>query len=203
VHAVLFVAEHWPHVPDDWQAGAALGHWLSLAHGWHRWVVVLQMGVVPPHCAFVLQVAQTPSAALHTGVVPEHFVTLVAEQTPHEPLGWQAGVAPPHWLSALQPWQAWVVVLQTGVGPEQSALDTQATHVPFDVLQAGVAPEHLVEFVAEQAPQEPPGWQAGVAPPQSLSIAHAWQVCRIGSQTGVPPEQSELTTQVTHVPAVV
>jgi len=31
VHAVWFVAEHWPHAPDDWQAGAALGHWLSVA----------------------------------------------------------------------------------------------------------------------------------------------------------------------------
>lgn len=64
---------------------------------------MLQMGVVPPHCAFVSQVAQTPSVALQMGVVPEHFVTLVAEQTPHEPLGWQAGAALGHWLSAVQP----------------------------------------------------------------------------------------------------
>jgi len=48
-------------------------------------------------------------------------------------------------------------VLQTGVLPEQSALDTQAAHVPFDVLHAGVEPVHLVEFEAEQAPHDPLG----------------------------------------------
>jgi hypothetical protein len=203
VQAVLLVAEHWPHAPDVWQAGAELGHWLSFAHGWQRWAVVLQTGVVPPHCALVLQLAHTPSATLQTGVVPEHFVTFVAEQTPHEPFGWQAGVAPGHWLSLAQAWQTCALVLQTGVVPPHSAFDTHGTQVPPATLQAGVAPVHLIELEAEHWPHEPFGWQAGVAPPQSESVAHAWHVCRIGSHTGVAPEQSLLTRHVTHVPVVV
>jgi hypothetical protein len=64
-------------------------------------------------------------------------------------------------------------VLQTGVVSEQSAFDTQPTHAPFDVLHAGVAPEHLLELAAEQTPHEPLGWQAGVAARQSPSVAQA------------------------------
>ena len=41
------------------------------------------------------------------------------------------------------------------------------------------------ELPAEHWPQVPPGWQAGVAPPHSLSPLHARQVCDAGSQTGV------------------
>jgi hypothetical protein len=194
--------EHWRQAPEGWQAGAALGHWLSLAHAWQRWLAVSQMGVAPPHWAFVLQLAHTPSAALHTGVVPVHFVTLEAEQTPHEPFGWHAAAALGHWLSLAHAWQVWAPVLQTGVVPPQSVFDVQATHVPFDTLQAGVAPVHLIELPAEHWPQAPFDSHAGVAPPHSASVAQAWHVWRIGSQTGVTPMQSELTKQVTQVPVV-
>jgi hypothetical protein len=203
VQAVLLVAEHWPHAPLGWHAGAELGHWLSLAHAWHRCVLVLQMGDVPPHCAFVLQLAHTPSETLHTGVVPEHFVTFVAEQMAHAPFGWQAGVAPGHWPSFAQAWHTCADVLQTGVVPLHSAFETQGTHVPFAVLQAGVAPVHFTEFAAEHWPQAPFGSQAGVAPPQSESVVQAWHVWRIGSHTGFAPEQSLFTRQVTQVPVVV
>ena len=94
-------------------------------------------------------------------------------------------------------------MLQTGVVPPHSALVTHGTHVPPDVLQTGVPPVHFVALVAEHCPQVPPGSQAGVAPPQSPSVAQAWQVCRMRSQTGVAPEQSLLARQVTQVPLVV
>jgi hypothetical protein len=204
VHFVALVAEHWPQAPVDWQAGVAPPQSVSPAHARHRWVVVLQTGVVPPHSAFVLQLAHKPTATLQTGIIPEHFVLLVAEQTPHAPVGWQAGVAPPpQSVSPVQARQVWVVVLQTGVVPPHSALETHGTHVPLVVLQTGVAAVHFVALALEHWPQAPPGWQAGVAPPQSVSPAQAWQVWNAGSQTGVAPEQSLLTRQVTQVPVVV
>jgi hypothetical protein len=165
---------------------------------------VLQTGVAPPHSAFVLQLAQTPSATLQTGVGPVHFVLLVAEQIPHEPFGWHAGVAPPQSASLAQARHVCVAPLQAGVVPEQSALATQATHAPAAVLQTGVAPVQRSEFVAEHWPHDPPGWHAGVVgeATQSVSLAQAWQVCSAGSHTGVAPEQSESTRQVTQVPVV-
>jgi hypothetical protein len=93
-----------------------------------------------------------------------------------------------------------VVPSQTGVLPEQSASARQETHVPEDVRQSGVAPTQRSELPAEHWPQAPPGWQAGVAPPHSLSPLQARQLCDAGSQTGVAPEQSELVRHGTHVP---
>jgi len=63
-----------------------------------------------------------------------------------------------------------------------------------------VAPAQSVAFVAEQVPQPPPGWQAGVAPPHSPSPAQPRQVCVPESQTGVPPPHWADVTQTTHVP---
>jgi hypothetical protein len=56
-----------------------------------------------------------------------------------------------------------------------------------------------VEFVAEHWPQAPAGWQAGVAPPHSLSPLQARQTRKAGSQMGVLPPQSALARQPTHV----
>ena len=64
-------------------------------------------------------------------------------------------------------------------------------------------PVQAVELEAEHWPQAPPGWQAGVAPPQSASLAQTWQVWKTGSQTGVAPEQSASARQLTQVPVVV
>jgi hypothetical protein len=55
------------------------------------------------------------------------------------------------------------------------------------VLHTGVAPVHAVLFVAEQTPHAPDVSQAGVAPPQSLSPAHAWHVLVLVLHTGVVP----------------
>jgi hypothetical protein len=97
----------------------------------------------------------------------------------------------------------WVDPSQIGVVPEQSAFARQATHVPADARQSGVPPVQRSELVAEHWPHVPAGWQAGVAPPHSLSPLQDRQVCVAGSQTGVAPAQSELTRHGTQVPVVV
>jgi hypothetical protein len=162
---------------------------------------VLQTGVTPPHSAFEMQFTHVPLATLHAGIDPLHRVVLVAEQTPHAPVGWQAGVAPPPQSpSPAQARQLCDVGSQTGVVPEQSAFARQATQVPADVRQSGVPPVQRSEFPAEHWPQAPPGWQAGVAPPHSLSPLQARHMCEAGSQTGVAPEQSASTRHGTQVP---
>ena len=101
---------------------------------------------------------------------------LVAEHWPQAPVDWQAGVAPEQSVSPAHARQRCVVVLQTGVVPPHSASETQGTQLPSAGLQTGVAAVHFVALPLEHWPQEPPGWQAGREPPQSLSLAQAWQV---------------------------
>jgi hypothetical protein len=106
-----------------------------------------------------------------------HSVAFVAEHWPQAPVGWQAGVVPPHSPSPAQARQVWAATLQTGVTPPHSAFEMQLTHVPEATLQAGIAPVHRLVLVAEQTPQAPLGWQAGVAPlPQSPSPPQPRQV---------------------------
>lgn len=208
VHCVVLVAEHWPHAPDEapdvWQAGVAPLHSLSPAQARQICAEVLHTGVVPPHSALEMQFTHVPLATLQAGIEPLQRVVFVAEHTPHAPDGWQAGVEPPPQSpSPVQPRHVWLFESQTGVVPEQSASARQVTHVPAEVRQRGVAPVQRSEFVAEHWPQVPPGWQAGVVPPHSLSPLHARQVWDAGSQTGVAPAQSELTRHGTQVPVVV
>jgi hypothetical protein len=59
---------------------------------------------------------------------------------------------------------------------------------------------HATLFPAEHWPQAPDGWQAGLAPPHSLSPLQARQVWNATSQTGVVPEQSASARQRTQVP---
>ena len=129
-----------------------------------------------------------------------HCVLLPAEHWPHEPEPWQAGVAPWHSLSPVQARQVCAVVLHTGVMPPHCAFEIHGTQVPVVVRQAGVLPVHFDVLVAEQTPQAPDGWQAGVAPLQSPSPAQARQVWVPPSQTGVEPEQSAFARQRTQVP---
>jgi hypothetical protein len=63
-----------------------------------------------------------------------------------------------------------------------------------------VPPVHFVELVAEHCPQAPEAWQAGVAPPHSLSPPQPRQLCVPPSQIGVVPLQSALAVQRTQVP---
>jgi hypothetical protein len=63
-----------------------------------------------------------------------------------------------------------------------------------------VLPEHCVVFVAEHWPQAPDGWQAGAAPPHSLSPAQARQLCVVVLQTGVVPPHCAFEVQATQLP---
>ena len=199
VQALAFVAEHWPHAPDDSQAGVAPPHSPSLAQARQACVAVLQTGVVAPHWAFDVQGTHVPVVVKQAGVAPVHLVVFVAEHCPHAPLDWQAGVVPPHSPSPPQPRQVWLVPSHTGVVPLQSALATQRTQVPDAVLQTGVAPVHWVALPAEHWPHAPVDWQAGVVPPHSPSPLQPRQVRKAGSQIGVVPPQSAFATQPTQL----
>jgi hypothetical protein len=133
-------------------------------------------------------------------VAPEHSVRFVAEQVPQAPPGWQAGVVPGQSPSLLHARQVWVVGSQVGVAPAHCDAITQVTQLPEEVSQAAVVPVHFVVFVAEQVPQAPLGWQAGVAPPHSPSPLQPRQACVVGSQVGVAPAHWALDTQPTQVP---
>jgi hypothetical protein len=200
VHWAVLPAEHWPQAPEGWQAGVAPLHSPSPAQARQTWAATLQTGVVPPHSASALQLTQVPVATLQAGIDPLHFVLLVAEQTPHAPEGWQAGVAPPQSPSPPQARQVWLVPSQIGVAPLQSALARQATQLPEGAKQSGVPPVQRRLLPAEHCPQVPPGWQAGVVPPHSLSPVQVRQLCRSGSQTGVGPPQSASAMHGTQLP---
>jgi hypothetical protein len=62
-----------------------------------------------------------------------------------------------------------------------------------------VAPLHFVALVAEHCPHAPVGWQAGVAPPHSLSAAQARHTCVAVLQTGVVPEHCAFDVHGTQV----
>ena len=148
---------------------------------------------------------QLAVAVKQTGVAPPHALAFVAEHWAHAPDEapdvWQAGVAPPHSPSPAQARQVCVAVLHTGAVPPHWAFDTHGTHVPVAVKQAGVAPEQALALVAEHCPHAPDDWQAGVAPPHSLSPPQARQVCVLRPQTGVVPPHCAFDTHGTQVPA--
>jgi hypothetical protein len=127
---------------------------------------------------------------------------LPGEHWPHAPLGWQAGVAGfRHSPSLAQARHSWVATLHTGVTPPHSASVMQLTQVPLGTWQAGVTPVHLILLVAEQTPQAPLGWQAGVAPvPHSPSAAQPRHVFVAVSQTGVEPPHCASEVHGTQVP---
>jgi hypothetical protein len=58
-------------------------------------------------------------------------------------------------------------------------------------------------FASEHWPQAPDAWQAGMAPPHSVSAAHARQVCVVVLHTGVMPPHCAFAVQGTQVPLVV
>ena len=55
--------------------------------------------------------------------------------------------------------------------------------------------------MAEHCPHPPLGWQAGVAPPHSLSPPHARHVWVGVSQIGLDPPHCALVRQGTQLPA--
>jgi phosphoglucomutase len=163
----------------------------------------LHTGLLPPHWASARHGTHVAVGVKQTGVAPLHFVAFVAEHCAQAPLDWQAGVVLGQSASAPQARQVWAVVLQTGVVPPHWAFDVQGTQVALAVSQAGVAPVHAVALVAEHCAQAPLAWQAGVAPPQSVSPAQARQAWAVVLQTGVAPPHWAFDVQGTQMPFVV
>ena len=64
-------------------------------------------------------------------------------------------------------------------------------------------PPQAVALVAEHWAQAPDVWQAGVAPPHSLSPPQARQVCVLKLQIGVDPPHWAFDVHGTQVPVVV
>jgi hypothetical protein len=60
VHRIVFVAEHCPHAPEDWQAGVDPPHSLSPVQPRQVCVPRLQIGLAPPHWAFETHGTQVP-----------------------------------------------------------------------------------------------------------------------------------------------
>ena len=60
---------------------------------------------------------------------------------------------------------------------------------------------HWLVLPSEHWPHAPDGWQAGVAPPHSLSPAQARHACVVVLHTGVVPPHCAFDTHGTHVPA--
>jgi hypothetical protein len=83
---VAFVAEHAPHAPFGWQAGDEPPQSVSAAQPRHVCVARLQVGVVPPHVAFVVHATQVAVVVSHAGVAPEQSAAFVAEHAPQAPL---------------------------------------------------------------------------------------------------------------------
>jgi hypothetical protein len=201
-HAPGLPAAQGTHAPVEPHTGVAAPHSLSAAQARHVCAVASHTGVAPEQSVDATQATHVPVVASQRGVAPPHDVAFVGEQTPHAPEGWQAGVAPPQSPSATQPRHTCVVPSQTGFSPAHCASARQLTHVPAPTAHSGVGPAQAVAFVAEQAPQAPSGWQAGVAPPQSPSPAHARHVLVPASHTGFVVPHSAAVVHDAHVPVV-
>jgi hypothetical protein len=88
---------------------------------------------------------------------------------------------------------------QTGFVPPHCAAVVHTVQVPEAASQVVTAPVHSVVFVAEQTPQEPAGWQAGVAPPHSPSLAQPRHTCVAVSHVGLAPPHWAFVRQPTQV----
>jgi hypothetical protein len=184
LQSVVFVAVHSlqapassPAVKQNGRSGLGQLGAPSLVQATQVWPVGAQSGVMPPQSAGPRHPTQTPTPdeVSQRGLVAAQCEVSVAVQTAQAPLGRQIGASGPQ--SALPPHarQAWLPESQTGVVPPHCAFDRQATQLPAVVSQTGVAPLQRLALLAEQMPQAPLGWQAGCAPPHSLSPAQPRQ----------------------------
>jgi hypothetical protein len=75
----VLVAEHWPHAPEAWHAGAPAPQSASAAQARHVDAVASHVGFVPPHWAADRHATQVPVLARQSGVAPVHSVAFVLE----------------------------------------------------------------------------------------------------------------------------
>jgi hypothetical protein len=213
LHKLLWLALHSPQAParapvlrQKGRSGSGQLGAPSAVQATQVRVVVEQSGVTPPQSVRLRQPAQTPTPdeVSHFGRAAGQCEVSVVVQAAQAPLGRHIGAVTSQSALPAQARQPCADVSQTGVVPPHWPFARQATHVAEAGLQTGVAPLQRVAFVNEQTPQAPEGWQAGRAPPQSLSPAQPRQVCEDGSQTGIDGlEQSTLLRHPTQLPAPV
>jgi len=163
-------------------------------------VVLSQMGALGPQLAGVRHCTHLLVLVSQTGVAPEQF-----ESPPHStqaPLVEHAGCPasmPAHWADEVQGPQ--VPLVQIGAVAGQVALVMQPTQAPaaeHKVRAGSPSPTHwLDEVQAVQAPPEQMGALAG----QLAEVRHCTHLFVPVSQTGVAPEQLELSPHCTHWPS--
>lgn len=198
-HAVPLLMVHWTHWPLVAHAGVEPPQ--SSSRRQPRHTLRSQMGVVPEHWVLLVHWTHRSVGALQTGVEPVHAVPLASVHWTHAPalvpLRLQA-LAPlmRHSLSAVQARQVREESSHTGVVPVQSVSSLQLTQRLVSALQTVAMPVQAVRLAVVHWTQRPAldplRAQAGVEPPQSLSLAQARQVLLVRLQMGVAPLQSLL-----------
>jgi hypothetical protein len=165
-HSTLLVPVHSVHAPrsgpERWQAGRSGSGQLgapSVAQATQVRVAIAHTGVTPLQWLSCRQATQTPTAddRSQRGADAGQWLTSVAVQAAHAPLGRQMGVVPPHSASAAQARQVRAAPSHTGLVPPHSPFDRQPTHIPAPISQTGVALLQRVALVAEHWPHAPPG----------------------------------------------
>ena len=140
-------------------------------HGWHVWLVVSHLGVMPLQSALDSHATHVPEGKSQMRFGMPVLLSAPASAPPLEP------------ASALL---VHCVVL----------VDEHCPHAP-QTSHAGVAP--LQSASDAQGSQIPSASQMGVSPPQSLGARHCTQVL-LALQRGVAAGQSPLLAQITQAP---
>src|SRR5450631_51278 len=155
----------------------AVGHWLSLVHGWQVYVVISQIGVLPEQLLLPLQATHWPALGpplapgTHTGLVPVHAVAPVP-----------ASATPPSTPPALAPLVSqpthWFCTQKAFDADGQSVFFTHWTQLPVALLHTGMVPEHTA--------LTPPSMLPTPTPPSMLpALAQETQVFS-AEQNGLP-----------------
>lgn len=170
MHWVALVAEHSPQAPVGRHAGVVPSQSSSSRQAAQVWLVRLQRGVAPVQSESAAQATQFPSSTSQTGADASQAASLVAEHSPHVPLGWHAGVAPLQFASLVQPPTVSVAIT---VVPFPPLLDV-ITPVVFcndPIVNARTSTENMQEAAEPSvAPvsliEDEPATAAIVPPPQ-------------------------------------
>ncbi len=176
----------------------------------------------PAQSALVRHSAHSDRSRSQTGVLPEHWASLVqpsmhvkapglqmgratpqsalSRQATHCPVGTKhrGAVLPAQSASLAHATQELVAGRHTPLFPLQSLDELHATQSPAALLQIGVACGHDDESVQGAWQRWSPGQQAGAAAGQSSSDPQAAHFPRAATHTGLGCAQSELVRHSTH-----
>jgi hypothetical protein len=179
------------------QSGAVAGQSASVTQSWQK--PVASSHTWPGQSASDRHSTQYIPVVLHSGGCPllPQSPSLVQPATHSRVPGWQIGVAVPQSAFDRQATQVFVVVSHSGAPAGQSAFTPHSPQVP---------PGRHIWPASHCAPVShsthvPPALQMGRTPPQSAAPVQPEVHMRVtGSQDGVAPEQSPLSTHPTQPP---